>query len=219
LQQAVASAQYIAVEGPPGVGKRALARVLAERMGGQLALESKENPFLTAFYQDRRRGAFQAQLFFLLARWQKQAELAQGELFARGGVVSDCLFARDRIYAQLNLSPEEYTLYEKVFGLLGPRALRPDLVVYLQARPEALLQRLRRRHDENERYLTLDYMAEVAKSYSEFFFHWGESPLLVVDTSEVDLADDSKALEDLLAVIGKHRGGVQHYIPLGSRRQ
>jgi deoxyguanosine kinase len=214
----VGAARYIAVEGPIGAGKTALARALAARLGARLIEEPSDNPFLSAFYQNRARNALQTQLFFLLARYQQQGELAQGDLFAPAGVVADHLFAKDGIYAALTLSPDELSLYKKVFGLLAPRVPRPDLVIYLSARPEVLLGRIRRRSQPHEKFVTLEYVEEVAQSYSSFFFHWAESPLLVVDTSEVDLAGDAKQLDDLLAIIRRQKGGVQHYIPTpGSR--
>ena len=137
-------ARYVAVEGPIGVGKTAFAQVLAEGCGARLVLEPGGNPFLTQFYQDPRTFGFQTQLYYLLSRYQQQGELAQEELFAQGGVVTDYLFSRDRVFAQLNLAPSELALYDKVFRLLDPRIPRPDLVVYLQARPEVLMERLRR---------------------------------------------------------------------------
>ena len=212
-------ARYIAVEGPPGAGKRALARRLALRTQARLAEGPTDNPFLAPFFQQGRRNALQVQLFFLLARYQQQTELAQTDLFARGGLVSDYIFSREALYAALTLSADELILYKKVYGLLAPRVLRPDLVVYLSARPEALLTRIRKRAVPYERFVTLDFVEEVAQSYQSFFFHWGESPLLVVETSEIDLEADSKEWEQLVAMIGRHRGGVQHYIPtLGSLR-
>jgi deoxyadenosine/deoxycytidine kinase len=210
-------ARYIAVEGPIGVGKTAFAQVLAERLGARLLLEPDgANPFLPAFYADRRKHAFQAQLFFLLSRFQQQEALTQQDLFSRS-IVSDYVFARDRIYAALTLSPDELAMYERVYELLGPRVVRPDLVVYLQARGEVLLQRVRRRGRAHERFAEAAWLDEVAKAYGEFFFHWEETPLLVVNTSDVDLEQDADAVEVLLAVIRKHRKGTQHYVPMGTR--
>jgi deoxyadenosine/deoxycytidine kinase len=215
----VGASRYIAVEGPLGAGKTALARALSGRLSARFLEETSENPFLGRFYQDRARNALQTQLFFLLARYQQQqTDLSQGDLFAPAGLVADYLFQKDGIYAGLTLSPDELTLYQKVFGLLAPRVPRPDLVIYLSARPEVLLGRVRKRSQPHEKFVTLEYVEEVAQSYSKFFFQWAESPLLVVDTSEVDLAGDARQLDDLLAIIRRHRGGVQHYIPTpGSR--
>jgi deoxyguanosine kinase len=209
--------RYIAVEGPIGVGKTALATHLAERLGARLLLEpTDQNPFLAGFYADRRKHAFQAQLFFLLSRFQQQEALSQQDLFNRS-IVSDHVFARDRIYAALALSPEELAMYERVYELLGPRAVKPDLVVYLQARSDVLLQRLRRRGRPQERAIDPAWLDQVAKAYGDFFFHWEETPLLVVNTNDVDLEGEPEDLEPLLAVIRKHRKGTQHYVPMGTR--
>src|SRR5512143_2864527 len=144
-------ARYIAVEGPVGAGKTALAALLAERMGGRLLAEPVEdNPFLAAFYDDRKKHAFQTQLFFLLSRFQQQQQLFQQDLFSQV-TVADYLFAKDRIFASLTLEPAELNLYDKVYQLLGPRVVKPDLVIYLQARTEVLVQRIRRRGRDFER--------------------------------------------------------------------
>lgn len=211
-----AGPRYIVVEGPLGVGKTAFAKLLAGRLGARSVLESPSNPFLGEFYDDPKRHAFQAQLYYLLSRYQQKDEVHQQDLFARGGVVSDYLFARDRIFAQLNLSRDELALYDKVYGLLGAQVPRPDLVVYLQARPDVLLSRLRRRAADS-RVPSRDYIEKVAQAYAEFFFHYGDSPLLVVNTSEIDFVDSRADLDDLVAVIQRTRAGISHYSPLGSR--
>src|SRR5258706_14228194 len=165
-----------------GVGKGPLAGLLCDRLGARGVLEPGDNPFLSSFYQDPRRHAFQAQIFFLLSRYQQREQYLQEELFARGGVVSDFLFARDRIFAQLNLSRDELALYDKVYGLLGAQMPRPDLVVYLQARPEVLLGRARKRPEAQR--LQRDYPERVVEAYADFFFHYTERPPRVVHTSE-----------------------------------
>jgi deoxyadenosine/deoxycytidine kinase len=207
--------RYIAVDGPIGVGKTALAEILARRLGARLVREPEDNPFLAGFYQDPRRYAFQTQLFYLLSRYQQQGELQQQDLFAQGGVVSDYLFQRDRVFAQLNLSPSELALYDKVYRLLHPQVVHPDLVVYLTARTEILQERVARRAPGTT--LPAPYIAEVARSYAEFFFVWQECPLLVVNTSEIDFVDSPADQDDLVAVIRKTRAGTSHYNPLGSR--
>jgi deoxyguanosine kinase len=215
--------RYIVVEGPVGVGKTTLARVIAERLGGRLVLERLEdNPFLREFCRDPKRFAFQMQLFSLVMRYQQQDILGQEELFARGGLVSDFMFAKDRILATVNLSPAELALHEKVYTILGPRVPRPDLVVYLQARTDVLLGRLRRRAQAARPGSEVfnppaEYVEEVARAYRYYFFHYDESPLLVVNTSEIDFVASSKDCDDLVAVIRKAKGGTQHYIPLASR--
>jgi deoxyadenosine/deoxycytidine kinase len=152
-----------------GVGKTALARILGDRLGGRAVLEPGPNPFLPRFYEDPRRHAFQAQVYFLLARYQQKDQMSQQDLFARGGVVGDYLLAADRILAQLNLSRDELALYDKVYGLLGAQVARPDLVVYLQARPEILLARLRKRGQAGEGRVSAHYVEKVAEAYAEFF--------------------------------------------------
>jgi len=209
--------RYIAVEGPIGVGKTTLAHILAERLAGQVVLEAvEENPFLASFYADPRKHAFQAQLFFLLSRFQQQQALFQHDLFSQA-TIADYVFAKDRIFAALTLSPDELALYERVYELLGPRTLRPDLVVYLQARTDVLLARVRKRGRVFERSIDAAYLDALAKAYSDFFFHYDESPLLVVNTSDIDLEGSAADLEALLGVIRKHRKGTQHYVPMGTR--
>lgn len=209
--------RYIAVEGPIGVGKTTLAQILAERLGGRLVLEQhEENPFLPGFYADRKKHAFQAQIFFLLSRFQQQQALFQQDLFNQA-TVADYLFSKDRIFATLTLEPAELTLYQQIYELLGPRVVRPDLVVYLQARTDVLVSRVRRRGREYERGLDPAYLEALAKVYNDYFFHYEDTPLLVVNTSDIDLEGNPDDLEALLTVIRRHRKGTQHYVPLGTR--
>lgn len=205
------------MEGPIGVGKTTLARILAERFGGRVLYEAvEENPFLPLFYKDPQKHAFQTQLFFLLSRFQQQQGLSQTDLFSQV-TVSDYLFDKDRIFATLTLSPAELALYERVYETLQPRAQRPDLVIYLQARLDVLLARIKKRGRDFERELDADYLARLASTYSDFFFHWDRTPLLVVNTSDIDIVESEEDLEALLAVIRRHKRGVQHWIPRGSR--
>ncbi|MGD0073767.1 MAG: deoxynucleoside kinase [Candidatus Binataceae bacterium] len=204
---------YIAVEGPIGVGKTSLASVLAREFDARLIREDAEsNPFLTRFYEDADKYAFPAQLYFLLSRYNQQRELAQQDLFSRA-TVADYLFAKDRIFAALNLEPEELALYERVFGLLDARMVKPDLVIYLAARAEVLAERLRKRKRDFERYISFEYLERVSAAYRDFFFYYDEAPLLVVDSSEIDFVADPGDLADLVREIDRAKAGVQYYIP------
>jgi len=211
--------RYMVVEGPIGVGKTSLATLLAQRFNGRLILEAVEdNPFLSSFYQDRQKHAFQTQLFFLLSRFRQQQELFQQDLF-NTQTLSDYLFAKDRIFACLNLDANELALYDRIFEALGTRITKPDLVIYLQARVDVLLARIRRRGREFERKIAPAYLEEVIKAYNEHFFHYDESPLLVINTSDIDFVENEEDLENLISVIRKMRKGTHHYIPVGSRRK
>ena len=211
--------RYLAVEGPIGVGKTSLANLLAKRFNGRQVVELVEaNPFLTSFYTDRQKYAFQTQLFFLLSRFRQQQELFQQDLFS-SVTISDYLFAKDRIFACLNLDPNELALYDRVFEALGTRITKPDLVIYLQARLDILLARIRKRGRDFERKFDAAYLEELVKAYNEFFFHYSETPLLVINTSDIDFVENEEDLENLVGVIRKMRRGTHHYIPIGSRRK
>ncbi len=209
--------RYIAVEGPVGVGKTTLAQILADRMGGRLVTDAAEdNPFLRGFHADRRKHAFQAQIFFLLSRFQQQQALFQQDLFS-SSTIADYLFARDQIFAALSLEPDELALYERLYELLGPRVVKPDLVVYLRARTDVLAARVRKRARDTDRGIDPSWLDALAKAYNDFFFHYDETPLLVVNASDIDLEGNAEDVEALLAVVRKHRKGMQHYMPLGTR--
>jgi deoxyguanosine kinase len=210
--------RYIVVEGPIGVGKTSLSNILAERFSARRVFEIvEENPFLASFYADRQKHAFQTQIFFLLSRFKQQQELFQPDLF-NSVTVSDYLFAKDRIFACLTLDPNELALYERVFEALSPRVTRPDLVIYLQARLDVLLYRIKKRGREFERQFDAGYLEELVHSYNEFFAHYTETPLLVVDTSDIDFIHNPADLEGLLAAVGRVSQGIQHYLPGSSRR-
>ena len=209
--------RYIVVEGPIGVGKTALTRALAKRFAARTVFEIvEENPFLASFYQDRNKYAFQTQLFFLLSRFKQQQELIQQDLFSQS-TVSDYLFAKDRIFASITLDPNELALYERVYEHLGPRVMKPDLVIYLQARLDVLLARIRKRGREFERKFDPEYLAELSRTYNDFFHRYDETPLLVINTSDIDFVDSEKDFEELIRALGSVKAGTHYYQPLGTR--
>ena len=209
--------RYIAVEGPIGVGKTALARRLASEFGSRLLLEQvEENPFLRKFYEDPERYAFQTQLFFLLERYRQQRELGQLDLFTQG-TVGDYLFAKDGIFASLTLSADEFQLYQQIFQLLDQRLPRPDLVIYLEARTDVLMRRLKKRERDYERGITPEYLEKLTEAFRSYFHNYTEAPLLVVNCSDIDFVEHGGDLADLIKEVRGMRQGVQHYIPLGSR--
>lgn len=208
--------RYIAIEGPIGVGKSSLAKILAQKYSYRLVKEEVSgNPFLERFYENPRKFAFQTQLFFLLSRYRQQRELAQGDLF-EGGLVCDYILAKDKIFALINLEDDEVSLYESIYKLLVSTLPKPDLVIYLQARPEILLSRVRKRGIAYERNISLDYLRTLSDAYNEYFFHYNETPLLVVNTSEIDFVESPRDLEHLVREVKSVKRGTQHYIPLGS---
>jgi deoxyadenosine/deoxycytidine kinase len=209
------SFQYIAIEGPIGVGKTPLAERLATRLDAVTVLEDSENPFLADFYGGRPGSALQAQLFYLLSRHRQQLTIRQGDLFAQA-TVSDYLFDKDKIFAYLNLDDNELFIYQRLYDLLARDVPSPDLVIYLQAPSDVLARRLRERAKDLERE-TLDpdpgYLRELNEAYQHFFFHYTATPLLVVETSQLDLAGSDDALDDLIKQINTMGRGTQYYVP------
>jgi deoxyguanosine kinase len=204
---------YIAVEGVIGVGKTSLAKRLAGRYSARLLLEQvEENPFLSGFYKDRRRFAFQTQMFFLLSRYQQQKEFLQQDVFFQR-MVSDYIFQKDRIFANINLDDKELVLYERIAGILEREIARPDLIVYLQARVDVLLERIARRGRSFERTMDPGYLEALGEAYNYFFFHYTDSPLLVVNTNGVDFTAGDGAFDDLVERIEEHAGGTVYYAP------
>ncbi len=208
--------RYIAVEGSIGVGKSSLATMLASEYGARLVQEPLEdNPFLPRFYEDPERYAFTAQISFLMERYRQQQELVQMDLFERA-TVADYIFAKDRIFAELTLTRDELALYERIYGLLDSRIRKPDLVVFLDASIEVLMRRLKRRGRPYERRVGRDYIERVAEAYRSFFHRYSDTPLLVVNSSDIDFVENGGHLTDLVREIGSMGQGVQHYVPLGS---
>jgi deoxyguanosine kinase len=207
--------RYIAVEGVIGVGKTSLANLLSERMDGRLVLENpEENPFLDSFYKDSRHYAFQTQLFFLLSRFKQQQDLPEPDLF-HPLVVADYLFAKDRIFAYINLSEAEITLYEKVMALMEVRVRKPDLVVYLQSSTERLLRNIRQRNRHYEKDISEQYLRTLNEAYNHFFFHYEETPLLIVNSTAIDYVGNPDHLEALVREIDRDEVGTRYYNPVG----
>lgn len=210
-------AKYIAIEGPIGVGKTSLAKLISNELSGTLLCEQvEENPFLKDFYKDRKKYSFQTQLYFLLNRYQQQVELNQCDLFS-STIISDYVFAKDRIFAYMNLDENEVHLYEEIYKLLDAKIPKPDLVIFLQASPEVLIERVKIRSRDYEREINTDYLEALMHAYNEFFFHYDESPLLVINSSEIDFVNNSGDFDLLMKEIMDMRGGVKHFLPLGSR--
>jgi len=210
----MAIVRYIVVEGPIGVGKTSLANLLAKEFEAETLLERPdENPFLEKFYKEREKYAFQTQIFFLLDRFRQQQKITQPDLFSKG-IVSDYLFAKDRIFAYLNLDEDEIKLYEKIYRLLDARIVHPDLVIYLQARVEVLLQRIQMGRIPYQQYLTYRYLESLSQAYNSFFFNYNETPLLVVNTSEIDFVHNQPDFTTLVKEIKKARKGTR-YLNIG----
>ena len=203
--------RYIVVEGPIGVGKTSLARRLSERFQAGLMLEDADtNPFLPRFYQDAARYALQTQLFFLFQRASQVRDLKQMELFGQP-TVADFLLDKDPLFARLNLNDEEYGLYQQIYAHLQPQTPTPDLVIYLQAPVESLIERVRRRGVAYESPITEDYLARLAESYSRYFYQYDASPLLIVNSEHLNFADQPQDFELLLERIGQMRGGREFF--------
>jgi deoxyguanosine kinase len=206
-------AKYIVTEGPIGVGKTSLTSLLAEKLNARLILErAEDNPFLTDFYKDPARYRFQTQMFFLLSRFSQQRETTQPDLFTRI-TISDYLFDKDRIFAYLNLDENELALYEQFYKILEPKIVRPDLVIFLHADTDTLLRRIKLRARPFEKEIDPDYIAAVNEAYNFFFFRYSDTPLLVINTSDIDFVHRQEDLDDLLRQILGMKQGTQYYVP------
>jgi len=201
--------RYISVEGPIGVGKTGLVNALKERMHGKLITDT-QNPFLPAFYQDMEKYAFQVQIFFLLSRFQQQKELAQGDLFSTT-TICDYLFHKDRLFASLILNAQEFSLYEKIYGLLKGTIVTPDVVIYMQASVDTLLERISHSSQDLALLLPRSYMENLVEAYQTFFFHYSAAPVIVVNADQKDFWKDPKVLDLLIQNLSKVKAGLQYF--------
>jgi deoxyadenosine/deoxycytidine kinase len=211
--------RYIAVEGPIGVGKTTLTQLLAEEFQGRAVLEqAEENPFLPSFYKDPRRHAFQTQVFFLLSRFRQQKDLAQQDLFQQI-TVSDYIFAKDRIFAKLNLSEEELSLYDGLYQALDAKVPKPDLVIFMQASVDTLRHRIKKRGISHEKSISGSYIEDLCQAYNQFFFEYDDTPLLTVNCTEIDIVKNQGDYKNLLReILSMRKGKLQkHYVSISSK--
>lgn len=208
----MAELRYIAIEGVIGAGKSSLANRISEKLSSNLITEQfEENPFLEKFYNDRKRYAFQTQMFFLINRYKQQQQLNQQELFSKY-IVSDYIFEKDKIFAYLNLSGEELKLYENIFPLLEREIPKPDLVIFLQAGIDRLMTNIKSRGRDFEKNLTRAYLSELSEAYNNFFFKYNTTPLLIVNTTDIDFVNRDEDFEELYTQIFREDRGFIEYL-------
>ena len=203
--------KYIAIEGVIGAGKTTLAKKIKDRLNAKLVLEQFEtNPFLEKFYADRKRYAFQTQMFFLINRFKQQQELIQEDLFTEY-IVCDYIFEKDRIFAYLNLSSDELNLYENIYPLIARSLRKPDLVVYLQSGTDRLMFNIKKRSRKIERALTRSYIEELSEAYNHFFFRYNSTPLLIVNSTDLDFVNKDNDFDELFKQIFREDRGLTEY--------
>jgi len=215
IRQALDS-RFIAIEGCIGAGKTSLVNLLGKQFDAQVVRElDSENPFINKFYQDRDSFGFQTQVFFLLNRYKQYMGLSQRDLFS-SVVLVDYLFHRDRLFASLNLKDQELKLYDQIYSLLSNKVPTPDLVIFLQASTDILRSRVEKRGREYEAFMDPNYLDSVNKLFNNYFFYYAETPLLVINTNEIDFVDKKCDLDELIIKINNHKIGREYYNPLGS---
>lgn len=212
--------RYIAVEGPIGVGKTSLTKMLGEYFDASVVMDPEfdsegDNSILKNFYRDTKRYAFQTEMFFMISRYKQQIELLQHNLFSKV-TVADYIFDRSKIFAYINLSDYEIRLYEDIYSILKLKVPKPDFLIYLQADIDTLKKRIRIRGRNFEKYITDDYIDEMSRTFNHYFFHYIQSPILIINTDEIDFVRKKGDFEDLIKKILSHKKGIEYYSPLGS---
>ena len=216
MTQHALDSRFIAIEGCIGAGKTSLVNLLGKQFDAQVVRElDSENPFINKFYQDRDSFGFQTQVFFLLNRYKQYMGLSQRDLFS-SVVLVDYLFQRDRLFASLNLKDQELKLYDQIYSLLSNKVPTPDLVIFLQASTDILRSRVEKRGREYEAFMDPNYLDSVNKLFNNYFFYYAETPLLVINTNEIDFVDKKCDLDELIIKINNHKIGREYYNPLGS---
>ena len=207
------SLYYIAIEGPIGVGKTSLSKLIAEKLGARLVLEEfEENPFLSEFYKDPERYAFQTQLFFLLQRYRQQHELRQVDMF-QNLVIADYMFIKDRLFASLNLNEKEIELYDTVANLLEKNIIKPDLVIYLQGSTSSIMNKISVRGRSIEKNITSEYIDALSQVYTEYFFRYQETPLVIINTDNIDFVNNENDFNEIINYIRKPVVGTKYFNP------
>ena len=207
------SLYYIAIEGPIGVGKTSLSKLIGEKLGARLVLEEfEENPFLSEFYKDPERYAFQTQLFFLLQRYRQQHELRQVDMF-QNLVIADYMFIKDRLFASLNLNEKEIELYDTVANLLEKNIIKPDLVIYLQGSTSSIMNKIIDRGRSIEKNITSDYIDALSQVYTEYFFRYQETPLVIINTDNIDFVNNENDFNEIINFIRKPVVGTKYFNP------
>ncbi len=208
---------YLAVEGPIGVGKTSLVKLLGKKLGAKMVLEEYENnPFLEDFYNDPERFAFQTQLFFLMNRYRQQQDLRQVDMF-HNLLITDYMFIKDRLFASLNLNDKELSLYDTVANLLERNVLKPDMVIYLQADTQTLMRNISRRGRDFESNMSFEYLDALSQVYNEYFFKYQETPLIIINTNNIDFVHNNADLEEVINYIREPISGTKFFNPIIDR--
>ena len=208
---------YLAVEGPIGVGKTSLVKLLGKKLGAKMVLEEYENnPFLEDFYNEPERFAFQTQLFFLMNRYRQQQDLRQVDIF-HNLLITDYMFVKDRLFASLNLDDKELSLYDTVANLLERNVLKPDMVIYLQADTQTLMRNIARRGRDFETNMSFEYLDALGQVYTEYFFKYQETPLIIINTNNIDFVNNNDDLEEVIKYIREPVSGTKFFNPIIDR--